>query len=35
VAAARLILKRDREGRGQVRITPRMREYAAYNGYDD
>lgn len=35
VVAARIILRRNREGRGNVRITPRMRAYAAYTGYDD
>lgn len=34
VAAARLILKREREGKGNIRITDRIRRYAAYTGYD-
>ncbi|HHU45319.1 MAG TPA: hypothetical protein GXZ46_06800 [Actinomycetales bacterium] len=34
VAAARLILKRDVEGKGNIRITDRIRRYAAYTGYD-
>ena len=34
VAAARLILKRDVEGKVRIRITERIRRYAAYTGYD-
>lgn len=34
VAAARLILTRDVEGKGNIRITDRIRRYAAYTGYD-
>ncbi|MFD5867232.1 hypothetical protein ACFWGD_01270 [Corynebacterium sp. NPDC060344] len=34
VAAARLIIKRDREGKGNIRVTDRIRRLAAYSGYD-
>lgn len=30
IAAAKLILKRDREGKGRVKITPQIRQLAAY-----
>lgn len=34
VAAARLIIKRDREGKGNIRVTDRIRRIAEYSGYD-
>ncbi|WP_295624114.1 hypothetical protein [uncultured Corynebacterium sp.] len=34
VAAARLIIKRDREGKGNIRITDRIRRIAEFQGYD-
>lgn len=32
IAAAKLIMKRDSEGKGRVEITPKIRYLAAYKG---